>query len=155
MALDQQQELGRRLHQEQENYDLRAQLAEEKQAVATNEKEMIKEQSAKLNHFVSQLTAENEKLMADRDMIRKDSHRLQDEMALVKDQMHDLSRQKKAIEDRNNLNMQQLLESTNANNNADSDVSAENMQLRDANGRLKISYSKLKTDYTQIVDDLR
>jgi len=69
--------------------------------------------------------------------------------------MHDAVREKKYVEDELAAKMSQLYDANKENNNADSIVFEENSQLRDANGRLKISYSKLKTDYTQIVDDLR
>jgi len=71
MVTDQLCELERRLNQEQEKFNLRSQLADDKLAVSNQEKEMIKEQSSKLSQFVSTLTAENEKLVNDRDIIRK------------------------------------------------------------------------------------
>jgi chromosome segregation ATPase len=143
------------MQQEQENNEFRSQLLEEKRKMAINEAEMLREQGAKLNVFVSQLTAENEKLIDDRDNLRKDTTTSLTELSSLREQLSEVNRNLRVTQEELNEKTHLVEEMQSMNNNADSFVSEENMQLRDANGRLKISYSKLKTDYTQIVDDLR
>ena len=154
LAQEQLNELERRLKHEQENFNLHTEHADKMHKIVVNEKEMIKEQNQKLNQFLSQLSTENEKLVGERDKHKKDAVLLQEQISILTERVAELDRAKRQTEREFQEKIDSLENSAN-NNPGYEEMEHLNRQLQDANGRLKISYSKLKTDYTQIVDDLR
>ena len=72
------------MQQEQENFNTRALLLEEKHGVTIKEKELLHNQVANQNSFMEKLTSENEKLMSHRDLLEAKIRKVESEnLALI------------------------------------------------------------------------